>query len=51
VKEYSGMSAAQQMRRCGLKIDRVRLHADQDGLIAGGRADSRVPGSMYNKIE
>ncbi len=33
VNEYSGMSAAQQMRRCGLTIDRVGLPLDSKARI------------------
>jgi putative transposase len=33
VNEYSGMSAAQQMRRCGLTIDRVSLPLDSKARI------------------
>ena len=33
VHEYAGVSAQEQERRCGLRIDRVRLPADQDTRI------------------
>jgi hypothetical protein len=33
VNEYSGMTAAQQMRRCGLTIDRVSLPLDSQARI------------------
>ena len=33
VNEYSGMSAAEQMRRCGLIIDRVSLPSDSEARI------------------
>jgi putative transposase len=33
VHEYSGMSAEEQERRCGLRIDRVRLPADENARI------------------
>jgi REP element-mobilizing transposase RayT len=33
VHEYSGVSAEEQERRCGLRVDRVRLPADQDTRI------------------
>ncbi len=33
VHEYAGMSAEEQERRCGLRIDRVRLPADENTRI------------------
>jgi len=33
VNEYSGMTAAEQMRRCGLTIDRVSLPSDSEARI------------------
>jgi len=33
VHEYSGVSAAEQMRRCGLTIDKVRMPADPRARI------------------
>jgi hypothetical protein len=33
VHEYVGMSAEEQERRCGLRIDRVRLPADENARI------------------
>jgi len=33
VNEYSGMSGAEQMRRCGLTIDRIRLPVDSEARI------------------
>lgn len=33
VHEYGGMSAEEQERRCGLRIDRVRLPADENTRI------------------
>ncbi len=33
VHEYAGMSAEEQERRCGLRIDRVRLPADENSHI------------------
>jgi REP element-mobilizing transposase RayT len=33
VHEYRGMSAEEQERRCGLRIDRVRLPADENARI------------------
>jgi hypothetical protein len=31
--EYGGMTAEEQERRCGLRIDRVRLPADENARI------------------
>jgi putative transposase len=33
VHEYAGVSAEEQERRCGLRIDRVRLPADENARI------------------
>jgi hypothetical protein len=33
VHEYGGMSAEEQERRCGLRINRVRLPADENARI------------------
>jgi hypothetical protein len=33
VHEYIGLSAEEQERRCGLRIDRVRLPADENARI------------------
>ena len=33
VHEYAGVSADEQERRCGLRIDRVRLPADENARI------------------
>jgi putative transposase len=32
-REYAGLDVAEQERQCGLKIDRVRLPADQSARI------------------
>ena len=33
VHEYAGVTAEEQERRCGLRIDRVRLPADENARI------------------